>query len=44
MFIILHEFIKDVNSIYKGLISWPQGPTMIIIMKEFKQWCGLPKL
>jgi hypothetical protein len=44
MFISLHEFVKNVNSIYKCLISWPQGLTMIIIMKEFKQRCGLPSM
>ncbi len=41
MFLILHEFIYVVNSIYKGLISWPQGLAVILVMKEFIKLCGL---
>jgi hypothetical protein len=41
MFLILHEFIYVVNSIYKGLISWLQGLAMILLMKEFIKLCGL---
>jgi hypothetical protein len=42
--LVLHEFVYVVNSIYRGLISWLEGLAMILVMDEFKQWCGFPSV
>jgi hypothetical protein len=44
MFLVLHEFVYAVNSIYKGLTSWPQGLATILVMKEFIELCGFPNV
>jgi hypothetical protein len=37
----MHEFVYAFNNIYKGFISWPQDVETLVVMEEFKKWCGL---
>jgi hypothetical protein len=37
----MHEFVYAFNTIHKGFISWPQGAKTLVVMEEFKKWCGL---
>jgi hypothetical protein len=34
--LILHEFVYAINQVYSGLMKWPKGPTMTLVMEEFK--------
>lgn len=36
---VLHQFVYAFNSVYKGLIFWPQVVTMVVVVKEFKKLC-----
>jgi hypothetical protein len=37
----MHEFVYVFNTIYKGFISWPQGAKTLVVIGEFKKWCGI---
>jgi hypothetical protein len=36
---VLDEFVYAFNIVYKGLIFWTQGATMVVVVKEFKKLC-----
>lgn len=33
-----------INGLFKKVIAWPTRARMSNVMKNFKQWCGLPRL
>jgi hypothetical protein len=41
---LLYEFMAIINGLFKKVIAWPTRARMSNVMKNFKQWCGLPRL
>jgi hypothetical protein len=41
---VLYEFMAIMNVLFKKVITWPTGARMSNVMKNFKKWCGLPRL
>jgi len=41
---VLYEFMAIMNVLFKKVIAWPTKARMNNVMKNFKQWCGLPRL
>jgi hypothetical protein len=41
---VLCEFVAIMNVLFKKVIAWPTGARTSNVMKNFKQWCGLPRL
>jgi hypothetical protein len=41
---VLHEFVAVMNVLFKKVIAWPTRARVSNVMKNFKQWCGLPRL
>jgi hypothetical protein len=41
---VLYEFVAIMNVIFKKVIARPTRAKMSNVMKNFKQWCGLPRL
>jgi hypothetical protein len=42
MSLVLCEFVVSMNVVFRKFISWPIGIEMIVVMEDFKQFCGLP--
>ncbi len=43
-FKVFHEFKTIVNLVFKKLIAWPMETKTNSVVKNFKQWCGLPNM
>jgi len=41
---VFHEFKTIVNLVFKKLIAWPMETKTNSVVKNFKQWCGLPNM
>jgi hypothetical protein len=44
VFLIIHEAVLMIDVVFKKINYWSNGNKMLIVMHEFKDWCGLPNI